>query len=316
MYAVVHADTFIYQFKSFTVEAPLTSGSIHENDATDAFWDIQDSLLSVYDTIAYANKELCFFDLEASTSGPNAQFKVTAAFSRAALTSPPNCSPTFASRYASATAFAVEGENPTSLNSQNVGTFWYGYGQGTYNTSNHVTGVDYTKPDAPTLLRQYGIRAYLGCNTQYQGCGYWAYVTTDFGMPQTLTTPVMPNINVPGYCGNVDIYGSLWISDGPWFPYDFSVDPDLDLKKYLSVGMMDFYRARIPWHINNKIPSGKTFYDFNIAVVNCGCIPAKNVNACLPNDWTVQISHVYHVSAGVFINDCGARWIGLTAIQF
>ncbi|MEO6833647.1 MAG: hypothetical protein ABI378_13600, partial [Chitinophagaceae bacterium] len=312
MYAVFNNDSVEAETKTFFVSAPLTSGLVEETDATNAFWDTQDSLMELYNSINFADKELTFLEISSTIDGSNVIFKVTGAISNKWIFSWNPCPSTFGQDFASNHAFKPFSYTGVTVTIPYTSmTYTYGYGQCDImsGVATSVTTAS-TAPDAMNALRRYGKRNYLGCNTD-QACGYWVDVSTLQRFPFGVSSPTSP-YNSAGYRGfpNDDIWNAYTFYVDGNTPYT-TMDPDLVYKQWTTTPMMDFYLSYIPGIIANNIPSGKRFYDFNIEHLVCLCAPKKHTNSPYPTEYTMIDQYSYAVTSGIFVVGCGER-IGIS----
>lgn len=316
MYAVKKIDSAEVDTRTFIISAPISSaGLIDEADVSNTFWAIRDSLMELYNAITASNKELEFLEITHQVAAPLVQFKITGAISKGVITGA-GCPYDFSSHHAANRAFIIRGTNGTSTTSAS-GTYYYGYGQGDFVNGHVVNKVSSTNnPDAPTLLRRFGISNYKNCSIQTAyTCGYYVDISTqETTTGTTLSSPTADFVanSIPTY-NNSDIFNSfIFWDDCGTFATSIS-DAYLDYKEYLNTPMMDFYLARIPSYISNYVGSTYSFYDFNIRYLDCLCYPDHYNNDPLA-PCGKAISYAYYVTKAQFVTYPCNNWIGIKSL--
>ncbi len=305
LYAVEFNDSAFTSSRTFSVIENLNSaGEIDVTDVDDAFYQIQDSLMVLWNDISFAGKQLVFFDLSYSVTGTKVTFAVKGSISAGTVGKGGYCPVAFGDFYTANHAWA------TGAATNYVSGSWYGKGQGQFYT--FPNGIDpasinnTTLPDAATCLKAYGHSNFIGCQTT-RGCGYYINV---------VTTMPFRGANVPSPSNDFVSLGATGVmNDATWTAYTFYncapvslSDPYIDYKNWVNTPMMDFYLTRIPGLIGTKVPAGKSYYDFNVQLAACSCPPQSN--PAFPSDCTTFEYLQYYVAYGDFVGT-GCDHIGL-----
>lgn len=313
MYAVRKIDSTEVDTRTFVVTAPISSGLIDESDVSDAFWAIRDSLMELYNGITADSKELEFLEITNTVSGLFVNFKVTGAVSKGIIFGG-GCPYDFSAHYASNRAFAVQGSGGSTYSSA-AGSYNYGYGQGDFvsgSVINKVSGPAY--PSAATLLRRFGISYYNNCvlQTAYT-CGYNVNISTidiNISSANTVSSPTSDFTSTVTGFKNKDIWEAFIYYDGCDISSNLN-DGQIDYKHYMNTPMLDFYLSYIPTYISNNIPSGKSFYDFNITWLYCLCAPqySSEYGSCGHTS-----SYQYSITSSEFVEYPCNTWIGILSL--
>ena len=202
----------------FEIRKPLENGGLRESKVAEAFWQIKDSLMAVYSTVAYADKRLSALDVRVTVDGSDAKIEVTGGIDVAGLSHPPfgNCQRTF-----------------TTANTR-VYSMWLNGGQADFDYS---TGAiepltdDNSLPSARTLLESYGLWNYYNCSAR--ACGYFVSINNiadqEFYSDIAPTTNDYVNRGVPDFY-NTKAYSCRYYfqSIAPYTNYYVWFNTDMD----------------------------------------------------------------------------------------
>ncbi|MBS1629316.1 MAG: hypothetical protein JST27_04575, partial [Bacteroidetes bacterium] len=262
------------EYHGFSFEVPVTNDSLlSEADVSDYMYQIKDSMMVAWDSIAYEAKDLSLFDLEIEhTSGEaNATFTVHYSITSGdPIVWDPTVSKTI---YGDATGWAAQippcGVTYTYMypglpNYQNpyfkgVGTLHY--------ATNSISAVSCSQPGAAVILRAYGINNYFAA----YGSPSRIYLHINI----KLGTVQLPNAVTIHH----DYYnrGYLYYRNDDqyyvWVPANqMNGNPDYSgnyfYAQWPNESMMNFYLGYIPTKIHNSVPTGKYLQDFQIIMMN------------------------------------------------
>ncbi|MBS1630381.1 MAG: hypothetical protein JST27_10015, partial [Bacteroidetes bacterium] len=263
------------EYHGFSFEVPVTNDSLlSETDVSDYMYQIKDSMMVAWDSIAYEAKDLSLFDLEIEhTSGEaNAMFTVHYTITSG---TPRIWEPNSIKSISGAELDACSVQNSPCgskyyyiFPSNSVSKYWinpyfYGFGTLDYST-NSINSVDCTKPGAAALLRAYGMNNYFAT----------------YGQPSRVFVPI--NIQLPPGPG---IYPSLTSTNHDYTNRGYTYYTNADqywvkvndaaghpsyvnqfYAQWLNTAMMNFYLGYIPVKLHNQLPTGKYFCDFQISI--------------------------------------------------
>lgn len=256
----------------FSISEPCTSGStISEDNVSDAFYKILDSLTVVIHNIDYAERRLATFDLEVQQVGETAVFEVNANIVRGPepsdeyLVVDNHRQLTGAANHAWAMIDDGFGSGYLTHYAPGIGNIIYGTGQCDVDATNNgnPVGTQNNAPGARWTLRSYGMSNYLGFSATAFGYLVTKIKTTSVSA-SSVSSPLSPFHAIPGY-NNTNIYGLYCDYSSGMLSVPSLVDPNWGYKQWLVTGMMNYYLNFIPGIISGAVPTGKTFYDFNIS---------------------------------------------------